>query len=121
MHGEDLLVNDRRDREAVEAVRECLPQLDVVTSLALVVETIDAVDRRAFVVAAQDEEVLWVLDLVREQKADGLQRLLSSINVIAEEKVVGFRRETTVFEQAQKIIILSMDITADLETSSGPS
>ena len=34
MHGEDLLVNDRGNREAVEAVGERLPQLDVVPSFA---------------------------------------------------------------------------------------
>jgi len=37
------------------------------------------------VVAAQDEEVLGVLDLVREQQADRLERLLTPIDVVAEE------------------------------------
>jgi len=67
VHGEDLLVDDSGDGETVEAVRECLPQLDVVAALALVVEAVDAVDRRAFVVAAEHEEVLRVLDLVCEE------------------------------------------------------
>ena len=44
MHGEDLLVNDGSNRQTVEAVSECLPQLDVVSPLALVVETVDTVD-----------------------------------------------------------------------------
>ena len=34
MHGEYLLVNDGGDRQAVEAVGERLPQLDVVPSFA---------------------------------------------------------------------------------------
>ena len=34
MAAKDLLVNDGRDRQAVEAVRERLPQLDVVSALA---------------------------------------------------------------------------------------
>lgn len=73
MHGEDLLVNDSRNWQAIEAVGEGLPQLDVVSSLALVIEAIDAVDRCAFVVATEDEEVLWIFDLVCEEQADGLQ------------------------------------------------
>jgi len=73
VHGEDLLINDGSNREAVKAVRECLPQLDVVPTLALVVEPVDAVDRGALVVAPQDEKVLRILDLVREEQADGLQ------------------------------------------------
>jgi len=67
VHGEDLLVDDSGDGQAVEAVGKRLPQLDVVSSFALVVESVDAVNRGALVVAAKDEEVLGVLDLVRKQ------------------------------------------------------
>jgi len=35
------------------------------------------------VVAAQNEEVLGVLDLVGEQEADGLQRLLAAVDVVS--------------------------------------
>lgn len=62
-------------------------------------------------VAPQDEEVLGVLDLVGEQEADGLQRLLAAIDVVPEEKIVGFRREAAVLEQTQKVVILAMDVT----------
>ena len=72
VHSEDFLVDDGGDGQAVEAVRKCLPQLNVVSSLTLIVETVDAVDAGALVVAAKDEEVLGVLDLVREEQADGL-------------------------------------------------
>lgn len=64
MHCEDLLVNDCCNGQAVEAVSECLPQLDVIPSFALIVESVDAVDGGAFVVAAQNEEVFGILDLV---------------------------------------------------------
>ena len=83
MHGEDLLVNDGRDGQAVEAICEGLPQLDVVPSLALIVETVDTVDRGALVVTSQDEEVLRVLDFVGQEQADCLQGLFSSVNVVA--------------------------------------
>ena len=66
MHGEDLLVDDGRNRQAVEAIGESLPQLDVVPPLALIVEAVDTVDRSALVVSAKDEEVLRVFDLVCE-------------------------------------------------------
>ena len=72
MHSEDLLVDDSSNGEAVEAVCEGLPELDVVPPLALVVEAIDTVDGGALVVAAQDEEVLRVFDLVCQEQADSL-------------------------------------------------
>ena len=40
-----------------------------------VVEAVDAVDAGALVVAAQQEKVLGVFDLVGQQQANGLQRL----------------------------------------------
>jgi len=83
VHCEDLLVNDGCDGQAVEAVSKGLPQLNVVSPLALIVESVDAVDGGAFVVTTEDEEVFWVFDLVCQQKADGLERLLSSVDVVA--------------------------------------
>lgn len=60
VHAKNLLVDDRRDRQAVERVRERLPDLDVVAPLALVVEPVDAIDRRAFVVPPENKKVLGV-------------------------------------------------------------
>lgn len=114
VHGENLLINDCSDGQAVEAVRKCLPQLNVVTALALVVEAIDSVDRRTLVVASEDEEVLGVLDLVGEQQADSLEGLLASVDVVTEEEVVGLRREAAVLEKTQQVVILAVDIAADL-------
>ena len=85
MHREDLLVDDRCNGQAVEAVGERLPELDVVSSLALIIEPIDTVDGRAFVVATEDEEVFRVFDLVCKEQADGLKRLLASVDVITKE------------------------------------
>lgn len=73
MHRENFLVNDCCNRQAVEAIGECLPQLDIIPSLAFIVEPIYAVDRCTLVVPSQDEEVLWILDLVREKQADGFK------------------------------------------------
>lgn len=114
VHGEDLLINDGSDWQAVEAVRERLPQLDVVPTLALVVETVDAVDRGALMVATEDEEVLGVLDLVGQQETDGLEGLLATVNVVTEEEIVRLWWEATVFEETEEIIVLAVDIAADL-------
>jgi hypothetical protein len=115
VHGENLLVDDSSDGKAVEAIGKGLPELNVIATLALVVEAIDTVDRSTLVVTSQNEEVLGVLDLVGEEQADGLKRLLTSVDVITEEEVVGLRREATVLEESEEIVVLSVDITADLD------
>ena len=111
MHAENLLINERCDGEAVEDVAEDSPESNGVSTLALIVEAIDAIDLSALVIASQEEEVLGVLDLVAEEKADCLDRLLSTVDVVTEEKIVGLRWEPTILEDSQKIVVLSVHIT----------
>lgn len=51
MHGEDLLIDDGRYGQAIEAVRKGLPQLDIVPSLALIIEAVDPIDRGTLMIA----------------------------------------------------------------------
>jgi hypothetical protein len=67
VHGEDLLIDDCRNGQAVEAIGEGLPELDVISSLTLVVETVNAVDGSTFVISTENEKILRVLDLVGQQ------------------------------------------------------
>jgi len=117
MHSEDLLVDDSGDGETVETVGKGLPKLDVVPTLALIVKPVDTVDGCALVVASQDKEVLGVLDLVGQEEADGLEGLLSTVDVVAEEEVVGLGREATVLEEAQQVVVLPVDVAANLDGS----
>lgn len=64
MHGEDLLVDDGSDWKTVETIREGFPQLNVISSLTLVVKAIYAVDGCTLVVATKNEEIFGILDLV---------------------------------------------------------
>ena len=73
VHCEDLLIDDRSNWQAVEAVSECLPKLDVVPSLALVVEPVNTVDGGTLVVTSENEEVLGIFDLVGEKQANGFE------------------------------------------------
>lgn len=65
-------------------------------------------------IPTEDEEVLWVLDLVREEQADGFKGLLAPVDVVPKEEVVCFGWEPSVFKEAEKIVILAMDITTNL-------
>ncbi len=53
MAAEDLLFDDGGDGQTVEAVGEGLPHLNVVTSLAFIVESVNSVDAGAFVIASK--------------------------------------------------------------------
>jgi len=115
MAAEDLLVDYGRDGEAVEAVGERLPQLDVVATLALVVETVNSVDGGTLMISPEEEEVLRILDLVGQEKADSLQALLASVHIVSEEEVICLGRKPSILEQSEKVCVLSVDVAADLE------
>lgn len=65
-------------------------------------------------ISPEDEEVLWVLDLVREEQANGFKGLLAPVDVVPKEEVVCFGWESSVFKEAEKIVILAMNITTNL-------
>ena len=111
VHAENLVINQRRNGHTVENILELFPRLDWEAALAFVVKAVNAVNLTTFVISAQQEEVFLVLDLVCEQQNDGLQRLTTSVYVVAEEEVVGFGREPAIFEQSQQIGELTVSVT----------
>lgn len=64
MRTEDLIIYNSSNRQTVETINECLPELYIIPSFTFVVESIDAIDGCTFVIPPQNEEVLRVLDLV---------------------------------------------------------
>lgn len=115
MHAENFFINNSCDWETVEAISEGFPEFDVVSSLAFFIESVDSVDAGTLMVSSQEEEIFWILDLIGEEQSDSFQRLFTSINIISQEKVVSFRWVLSVFEKSQKIEVLSMNITTNLQ------
>lgn len=66
-------------------------------------------------VTSQQKEVLWVLYFESQKQANALQGLLSSVHVVTEEEVVGLRGISTVFKEAEEVVVLSMDISTYLK------
>ena len=62
-------------------------------------------------ISSEQKEVLRVLDLVSQQEAHSLQRLLSSVDIVTQEEVVGIRREASILKEPQQVVVLTMDIT----------
>jgi hypothetical protein len=71
-----------------------------------VIEAVNSVYTRTLVIAPENEKVLWVFDLVREQETDCLQALFSPVDIVTEEEVVSLWWEPTVFKQTEEIVVL---------------
>lgn len=115
VHAENFLVDESGDGQTVEHVTEDTPKSNRVSTFALVIEAVNTIDLGTLVIATEQKEVLWVLNFVAEEKADRLNGLSSTVNVISEEEVVSFGWETAVFKNSQQVIILPMNITANLD------
>jgi hypothetical protein len=85
----------------------------------LVIETVDTVYARVLVIAPEQEEVLGILDLVREEQADRLEALLTPVDVVSEEEVIRLWREAAVLEQPQQVVVLAMDVTWNWRSNEG--
>lgn len=85
MHTDDLIIDHSTTRKAIERVAELLPHLDREPTTAFVVKSINPVDAGTFMVATQEEEILRVLDLVREQQTYNFERLFPPVDVISKE------------------------------------
>ena len=64
MNAENLPRYYRRDRKAVESVDEILPDLLIVTPLALVIEARHSTNTSALVVTTKKEDILRVFDFI---------------------------------------------------------
>ena len=52
MHAENFLIDKSSNWEAIEAIGKNFPELDTMSTLALIIESIDAIDGGAFVVTS---------------------------------------------------------------------
>mmetsp|Transcript_123539 Transcript_123539/g.360766 ORF Transcript_123539/g.360766 Transcript_123539/m.360766 type:complete len:214 (-) Transcript_123539:283-924(-) len=96
VHADDLVLHNGCHRQVVEGVREELPNGGpTVSSHALVEEAVDLRDLATLVVAAEQGDALLIAHLVQEHQGHGLHRVVATINVIAEEEVVGLWHRST--------------------------
>lgn len=70
MHANDFVINDGTTGQTIKSVAKLLPHLDRESTAAFIVEPVNAIDAGTLMVAAQQKEVLGILDFVREQEAD---------------------------------------------------
>jgi hypothetical protein len=89
MHTDNLIINNGCARQTIEGIAKLFPNFDTVAATAFVVKSVYAVDSGTFVVSTEDEEVFGVLDFVGEEEADYFDGLLSAVDVVSKEKVVG--------------------------------
>jgi hypothetical protein len=99
MKAEDAAFNDGGQRQVIEQACEILPNIGIsVLSQAFIIKSIDLGDLLTLVITSQDGNSVWVSNFESDEKSHGLNRVVTSIDVISHEKVVVIRQSTTNFE-----------------------
>jgi hypothetical protein len=101
MHAKNFLVYKSADWQTIKHVGKYFPQLDRVSSLTFVVEAINPVDLGTLVVSSEKEEILRVLNLVAQQQGNSFDRLLATVNIIAQKEIISFGWEATILKNPQ--------------------
>jgi hypothetical protein len=84
VEAEDLVVDKGGEGEVVEEIREILPYVRIaVFAETLIIEPIDLCNLAGFVVATEDGDALGVSDFEGYKESDGLDGIITSINIIA--------------------------------------
>lgn len=84
-----------------------------VLSQTLIVESIDLSNLSRLVVTAKDRNSLAIPDLQGNEKGHCLYGVISSVDIVSHEQVVGVGRLSSNFEEFLKIVKLAVDISAD--------
>ena len=88
MHTDNFIINNSTARQTIKGIAKLLPHFYREAAAAFIVKTINSVDAGALMVAPQQEEVFWVLDLVGKQETNYLETLLASIHIVAQKQIV---------------------------------
>jgi CRISPR/Cas system-associated protein Cas5 (RAMP superfamily) len=70
------------------------------------------------VVSSEDGQSLFESDLDAEEQADGLERVISSIDVISQKEIVAVGNVSSNFEQLHQIVELAVHVSADVDWGS---
>ena len=86
MHTQYSIINNSTYRQNVKNGTKLSPQLDAVSSFALVIKAVHPVNGLALVISSKQKEVGRVLNFVRHQQANSFNTLFASIDVVTDKE-----------------------------------
>jgi hypothetical protein len=111
VHSEDAPPNNSSYGKIVKHVSDCSPYTrSVVLAYALSVKAIHLRDLPGLVISPQESDAVGMADFQANEKGNGLDRLSASVDIIAEEQVVGMGKEPADVEKLEKVGVLTMNI-----------
>lgn len=112
METEDLVLNESGKRKVIKQVSEALPDVwGVVLSETLVVESIDLSDLSTLVISTEDGETIRISHLEGDQEGDSLNGIVTAVNIVSHEEIVGVWEVSSNLEELLKIVELAVNVS----------
>lgn len=96
MKAENTVLDHSTERQVVKEGCEELPDVGIsVLSKTFIIEPINLSDLFAFMVSSQNCYAFRVAHLKTDEKSDGLNRVVTAINIVSHEQIVVVRKLTS--------------------------
>jgi len=66
VHAENFLIYNSSNRQAVEAIGESFPKLDVIAAFAFIIKSVYSIDTSTLVVTPENKKVFRIFDFIGE-------------------------------------------------------
>lgn len=113
MQAEYLSINEGGERQIVEQVGEILPHIRIpVFSQTFVVESVNLRDLSRLVISTEDGDSFAIANLESDEECYSLNRVVSTIDVVAHEQIVCIGRASAYPKQFHQVVKLTVNIAA---------
>mmetsp|Transcript_33163 Transcript_33163/g.105757 ORF Transcript_33163/g.105757 Transcript_33163/m.105757 type:complete len:344 (+) Transcript_33163:85-1116(+) len=114
VHAEDLVLDQRRERQVVEDLCAVPPDVDrAVLAQALVIKAVHLRDLPRLVVAPQQRDPVRPASLEQQQQRHRLDRVVAAVDEVAHEDIARLRARASAVEQLKEVVELAVDVAAD--------
>jgi hypothetical protein len=111
---ENFAFNDSADAKMIKNVNTVLPRVGIsVLTHIFIVKTVDGGNLPSFVISAKEGDVARVTELEHHQELEGFDGVVATVDKIAHKDVAGVGNTASLFEELDKVMELTVDVTAD--------
>lgn len=115
MHAEDIVIHDSGQSKEVKDLAAVAPHIErTIFAQAFIVESINLGDLPRLMVATNEDDLIRVANFQRQEKEEGFNAVVATIDKVAQEEVVCLGNIAPHFEELHQVVELTMDIPANL-------
>ena len=114
MDAEDFTFNNCTNSQVIEYFGAILPWVSIsIFADGLIVEAVNRCDLSCLVITTEKSDVTWPFQLEAEKQLECFNRVVATINKVAHEDIASIRNLSSLFEELEQVVELTMDVSAN--------